>query len=90
MLNVEQRRRPIVQSRALSVEERDYYRQLISQLVAERKARGLSQAAMDDVLGVSEGMVAKWEAAARLPGAFFLMCWGKALGVRIKIEKELA
>lgn len=85
---MQREQRPVVQSRNLSVEERAHYAELIQQLVARRKQAGLSQAAMDHKLGVSEGMVAKWETAARLPGAFFLMCWCKALGVRITIEPE--
>lgn len=80
--------RPVVQSRSLSIEERSHYSDLIDQLVAHRKRSGMSQAAMDHRLGVSEGMVAKWETATRLPGAFFLMCWCKALGVRLTVEPD--
>jgi transcriptional regulator with XRE-family HTH domain len=40
------------------------------------------------MLGMSEAMVAKWEAMHRFPGAFFLMCWAKALGVRFIVQKE--
>lgn len=83
-------RRPVVQSRPLSIEERSHYGELIRELVMARKVTGMSQAALDDRLGVSEGMVAKWEIGARLPGAFFLMCWCKALGVRLAVEKEQA
>jgi transcriptional regulator with XRE-family HTH domain len=75
-------------SRQLSSEERNYYQRLIEQLVRLRKAKGLSQEALDDRLGVSDGMVAKWETAARLPGAFFLMCWCKALGVQLSVYEE--
>lgn len=78
--------RPVVHSRQLSVEERSHYGDLIQSLILARKAKGWSQAALDDVLGVSEGMVAKWEIAARLPSAFFLMCWCKALNVRLIVE----
>ncbi len=75
-----------MQSRLLSLEESRYYGELIAKLVSLRKARGLSQSDMDHRLGVSEGMVAKWETGARLPGAFFLMCWGQALNAKITIE----
>lgn len=81
--------RPHLQSRLLSVEEQSYYGNLIARLVALRKQRGLSQAALDDLLGVSEGMTAKWESRARLPGAFFLMCWCKALGVQLTLMEGM-
>lgn len=85
---IQRQHKPVVQSRTLSSEERSHYAALLEQLRAARRATGMSQAALDDRLGVSEGLVAKWEIGARLPGAFFLMCWCKALGVRLTIEKE--
>lgn len=79
--------RPQPYERRVTLEERSHYGSLIEGLTKARKAKGLSQAAMDERIGVSEGMVAKWEAAHRLPGAFFLMCWCDALGVRLTITK---
>ena len=64
-----------------------FYGELIDLLVARRKALALSQAELDQMIGVSESMVAKWESKARLPGAFFFMCWAKALGVRLIVEE---
>jgi DNA-binding transcriptional regulator YiaG len=86
MLHREQR--PRVQGSTLSVEERSYYAELIEQLKARRKALGFSQLMVDDLIGVSEGMVAKWETAVRFPSGFFLMCWCKALDVRLCIERN--
>lgn len=82
-----QARRPNLQSRPLSSEEAGFYDDLIEQLKNARKEAGFSQAALDHRLGVSEGMVAKWETKTRLPGAFFLMCWCSALGARLNVEK---
>lgn len=79
--------RPQAVERRVSLEEREHYSTLLKQLIEVRKATGMSQAAMDERIGVSEGMVAKWEAAHRLPGAFFFMCWCDALGVRLTITK---
>lgn len=79
--------RPIAQSRQLSSEEQSYYSELIKTLAVTRKQKGISQASLDDIIGVSEGMTAKWESKARLPGAFFLMCWCKALGVQLIISE---
>ena len=80
--------RPLAQSRQLSSEEQSYYSELITTLAKARRERGISQASLDDMIGVSEGMTAKWESKARLPGAFFLMCWCKALGVRLTISER--
>lgn len=79
--------RPIAQSRQLSSEEQSYYADLIRTLAVKRKQKGISQASLDDIIGVSEGMTAKWESKARLPGAFFLMCWCKALDVQLMISE---
>jgi len=80
--------RPNVHTRMMSAQEQGDYQAFISALASRRQALGLSQAALDDLLGVSEGMVAKWETSARLPGAFFLMCWCQALGVRLAVEEQ--
>ena len=66
-----------------------FYDELIDSLIARRKELALSQSDLDQMIGVSESMVAKWESKARLPGAFFFMCWAKALGVRI-IAQEVS
>ena len=86
MLHREQR--PRLKGSQLSVEERRYYAELLEQLKARRKAVGLSQCDLDHAIGVSDGMVAKWETAVRFPSGFFLMCWCKALGVRIAVARE--
>jgi ribosome-binding protein aMBF1 (putative translation factor) len=65
-----------------------FYDELIDRLIQRRKDLELSQADLDQMIGVSESMVAKWESKARLPGAFFFMCWAKALGVRLIVEEE--
>ncbi len=75
-------------TRPVSPEEQNFYRDLVEQLVARRQHLGLSQFELNDRLGMSEAMVAKWEAMHRFPGAFFLMCWAKALGVKFVVEKE--
>jgi transcriptional regulator with XRE-family HTH domain len=80
--------RPAMVSRQLSNEERRHYSSLIEDLAQRRKQLRLSQEALDHKLGVSHGMVAKWETLARLPGAFFLMCWCKALNVTLTVAHE--
>jgi len=85
MEQTEVMRRPQKRTFPSTIEERDFYDNLIAALVTARKQRGLSQAALDDMIGISEGCTAKWESLARIPGAFFLMCWCKALGVRLAI-----
>lgn len=81
-------RRPQKRTFPSTTEERDFYGDLIAELVAARRIAGLSQAALDDRIGISEGCTAKWESRARIPGAFFLMCWCKALGVQLLIGQR--
>jgi DNA-binding transcriptional regulator YiaG len=69
-------------------QEAEFYNELIAQFVAQRKKLNLSQADLDQMIGVSESMVAKWESKARLPGAFVLMCWAKALGLKLYAKEE--
>lgn len=84
----EQIARPKVLSRTLSADEQQYYGSIIEQLKDTRKKKGVSQATLDEIIGVSEGMVAKWESKARLPGAFFLMCWCLSLDIKIKLIRK--
>lgn len=80
--------RPRQHSHPPSQAEQEHYADLIAGLRLARQARGYSQANLEHRIGVSEGLVAKWETQARLPGAFLLMCWCCALGVRLTLEKE--
>ena len=78
-----------IHTRPVTPEEHIFYRELVSQLVERRHELKMSQSELNDRLGMSEAMVAKWESMARFPGAFFLMCWAKALGVRFIVQKEV-
>jgi ribosome-binding protein aMBF1 (putative translation factor) len=82
------RKRPQKRTLPPTREERDFYARLIEALIETRKRRGLSQSALDDMIGISEGCTAKWESLVRIPGAFYLMCWCKALGVEIVIRER--
>lgn len=58
-----------------------YYTVIINQLRAARRLAGMTQEAVDHAIGVTGGLVAKWETGVRVPSAYFLMCWCEALGV---------
>lgn len=68
--------------------EREFYRDMIEQLSARRRALGITQQDLDRRLGVADHQVAKWESFHRLPGAFMFMCWANALGVRLVVKKD--
>lgn len=68
--------------------EREFYRDLIEQLSARRRALGITQQDLDRRLGVADHQVAKWESFHRLPGAFMFMCWAHSLGVRLVVKKD--
>lgn len=77
-----------IHTRPVTPEEHIFYRDLVGQLVQRRHELRMSQSELNERLGMSEAMVAKWESMARFPGAFFLMCWAKALGVTLIVQKE--
>lgn len=68
--------------------EEKFYRELIASLIAERHRRGLSQEKLCQIIGVSDGLVNKWECGARLPSSFYLMCWCIALGLKLTTESN--
>lgn len=56
-------------------------RWLITTLVQRRKDLGLVQMDIDDRLGVTGGLCAKWEGGFRTPTVFNLHCWCETLGL---------
>lgn len=69
----------------------DGYVDLVRQLRALRLRKQMSQNDLDHAIGVTDGVVAKWESGARRPRSFLLCCWITALGGRMNvIEHEEA
>ena len=68
--------------------ENQFYGVLIEQLTAARKRQRISQEELSARIGVSDTMVAKWEAGLRLPTSYSLMCWAMALKVTIKVGPD--
>lgn len=71
-----------------SDEERRFYADMIETLKVRRRALGLTQEQLDNKLGVANHQVAKWESFQKLPGAFMMMCWASALGVKLVVGKQ--
>jgi hypothetical protein len=65
--------------------EQEFYGELIRQLVEARKTQSISQEELSARIGVSDNMVAKWEAGLRLPTSYYLMCWAQSLRLTIKV-----
>jgi transcriptional regulator with XRE-family HTH domain len=59
--------------------------QIIHTLVQRRQALGHSQRALDEMVGVSESMVAKWESGYRNPTLRSAGRWAAALGLRLEL-----
>ncbi|KAB8155082.1 helix-turn-helix domain-containing protein [Kordia sp. TARA_039_SRF] len=57
----------------------DFLKGIVSQLVARRKELGLTQDDVNDLLGVADRLVSKWECGSRTPTSFNLHCWAEAL-----------
>jgi transcriptional regulator with XRE-family HTH domain len=62
-----------------------FYRVLIAKLVDRRRALGISQIELDDLIGVSDGYVAKWERLLKIPTPYFFTLWAHALGVTLDV-----
>ncbi len=76
-------------SREATDMERTFYAKLIGQLVVARKRKRLSQEQLDHQLGVSAGLVAKWECYLRMPSTFMLVCWAQAVEVDLVVTHQI-
>jgi transcriptional regulator with XRE-family HTH domain len=57
----------------------------IDTLIKRRHDLGLSQRELDKMVGVSDCMIAKWEAGHRSPTAESLDKWAAALGMTLEL-----
>ncbi len=68
---------------------KDHWQQdLKNQFVRLRKDRGLTQNEVEDLLGVTDALVGKYEALMRTPNAFMLCCWGDVLGGSLRLVPD--
>jgi transcriptional regulator with XRE-family HTH domain len=61
---------------------------LIHQLREARRNAGLTQADVEDILGCTQHLVAKWEVDIRRPSFHSVYCWARALGYDLVLEKR--
>jgi ribosome-binding protein aMBF1 (putative translation factor) len=80
------RKVPRLTSTASTASELAFYGQLIQQLISRRKQMKISQESLSQIMGVSDGMVAKWESGHKMPSSFYLMCWAQSLELEIKCQ----
>lgn len=60
---------------------------LIALLRLRREQQGISQEDLEERIGVTRGLVQKWETATRMPSAYLLLCWAEALGLHIELAE---
>ncbi len=63
--------------------EAECYASFVRLLRARREALGLSQAELDEIIGLCGGHVQKWERMVRRPTGFNLANWVAALGLEL-------
>jgi hypothetical protein len=63
----------------------DFSKTFIDQLVARRIKMGYSQSWVNEIIGVGDGLVAKWETGQRRPSGFLLFCWVEALQCQLQL-----
>ncbi len=61
---------------------------LIQQLRERREKLGLTQVKLQELIGVADNLVAKWEVGMRKPSGFLLFCWADALGCKLKLVEK--
>lgn len=58
---------------------------LIRELAAKRASLGLSQIDLNEIIGLTEGQISKWEAGVHAPNLLNLMDWCQALNMKLEI-----
>jgi len=61
---------------------------LIKTLVKRREDLKISQEKLNEIIGVADNLVGKWECGMRLPSGFLLYCWTQALGLQIELKEK--
>ena len=63
------------------------YKDLIKRLASIRRAKGISQCELSEMIGLDRGHVSKYEAGFKIPQSLFiLVCWADALRVEIAVR----
>ena len=65
-----------------------FFDRVIPQFVQQRKKLGLSQNAVDDLIGCARGLVSKWEVGMRKPSGFLFCCWANTLKCDIELKER--
>lgn len=71
-----------------TIEGRRLFDPVIDQLIAARKARGLRQEDVNEMIGCADRLVSKWECREKYPSTYFLVLWAQALNVKLTVEME--
>lgn len=66
---------------------RDFFRPVITRLIERRKAMGLSQAEVNELVGCADNHLSKWEAGLFQPSIYFLLLWAESLGFRLVLKE---
>lgn len=68
----------------------DNWPEFVGKLKSKREALELSQEALDHKLGVTKGVVWKWENARRRPSSYLLSCWVTSLDMELDVKDKEA
>lgn len=63
--------------------EREHFESIVRTLRRRRLELDITQEQLEHELGVSQGLVAKWERFDRLPSSFMFACWCQVLSIRL-------
>jgi len=66
------------------------YSFLVDQFVARRLELGISQFELEEIIGLSEGHITKYENRVRHPDAYFLHFWAQGLGLDLVATPQVS
>lgn len=67
----------------------DNWVNFVHQLRQLREEQGYTQEQLDHELGVTKGVVQKWERGRRRPSSYLLSCWVTKLNGELHVKKKI-
>lgn len=75
-----------LQNARLLNETTPMYDQLIDRLIERRRQLGVTQEHVNELIGVADRLVSKWECRMKYPNFRHILLWADALDCKVTIE----
>ncbi len=74
--------------KARKAERADFLGKVVGQLIKKRNKLGLTQETVNDMVGIADRLLSKWECGDKTPTSFNLYCWAEALNCEIVLRER--